>query len=263
MKPIYEESAFHSAGADLAAYLWRPESLTTPQPYVLMAHGLTNSHEDAPLFGLLRDRLLRAGCAVFMFDFYGSGNSEGTFPEKTWRNQRQNLADAITYLADELATPDDPIALFGRSVGGTLCSFFLQHPRITCAVVASPPVLLEEGFGRYRSRAVDGFVHMPPDLDRSGQIRGDWRLREEFFDDLVRTEKELRIAASGARRVLVTHGAADPKVERQNSSDLFGLLAEPKRCLLIEDADHYYNGAEANVVEAAAEWIEHYIMAGS
>ncbi len=254
MTETYEESTFLSGGAELRSFLWRP-STRAPLTWVLMAHGLTNSHEDAPLFAELRTKLLLDGHAVFTFDFLGSGLSEGAFEDKTWENQRQNLADGIDALTRTVAGPADRIALFGRSVGGTLCSFFLNDPRVSCGVISSPPVNLVACFGGYRSRAIGGYVHMPSEVERSGQIRGDWKLPEEFFDALASTEEDLKLAARSATHVLVTHGGGDPKVHVDNSLTLFELLAEPKQFILVDGANHYYGGREQEVVASAANWI--------
>lgn len=255
MTTVCEQASFASDRAALAGYVWRPAREVAAPVTVVMAHGLTNSHSDAPLFGVLRDRLLKEGMSVFMFDFFGSGESDGAFQDKTWANQSQNLADAIDFVRAEVAASDESLALFGRSVGGTLCGFFATHPAVRCSVLASPPFLLEETFGGYRSRAADGYVHMPEDLERSGQIRGEWKLPVAFFEELVPTERALADAVRGARRVMVSHGLKDPKVSPRNAEELYALLAEPRRYCPIAEADHYYHDCEDEIVGLMAAWI--------
>lgn len=249
----HSELTFASGGARLRAFAWHSEA-GSDRPWVIMSHGLTNSHADAPVFTELREHLLRARNSVFMFDYFGSGNSEGAFQDKTWANQKRNLADAIQFVDSELRRRSEPVALFGRSVGATLCGFFARDPRIACSVLASPVFHLVRTFGAYRSRAIDGYVQMPSDVERSGQIRGEWKLPEAFFEELRTTEKELEESIRGAQGVLVTHGLEDPKVSPENAKDLFVLLEEPKR-LCLTGGDHYYHGAESELVEAATLWI--------
>jgi uncharacterized protein len=250
----YSELAFKSGDATLRAYLWRPQSSDPALPHVLMSHGLTNNHADAPLFGDLRERLLTDGMPVFMFDYFGSGGSDGAFQDKTWSNQRQNLADAIDFLRTEVMESPGRIAVFGRSVGATLCGFFLRLPEVSCAAMVSTPVSLEAVFGRYRSRAIDGYVSMPEDLERSGQIRGEWKLPVQFFSELAAVEGELRSALRGATGVLVVQGLADAKVPVDEADRLFAELAEPKQLARIAAADHYYTGQEQEVVELVSNW---------
>ncbi|WP_442932812.1 alpha/beta fold hydrolase [Mycobacterium kyogaense] len=102
------------------------------------SHGLTNSHSDAPVFDDLRSALLSAGYPVFMFDYLGSGNSDGSFEDKTWLNQRQCLQDALSF-ASTMGFEHPGQYLFGRSVGGALSGFFLNQTSVKGAVLASPP----------------------------------------------------------------------------------------------------------------------------
>src|SRR5689334_11819175 len=100
------EIEFRSAGARLTGYEWAPSGLRANAVSVVMCHGLTNHHEDAPMFSVLRDRFLKAGLGVFMFDFIGSGKSEGLFQDKTWSGMRRNLADALDFVSEKIASPE-------------------------------------------------------------------------------------------------------------------------------------------------------------
>src|SRR5687768_11644122 len=90
-----EEVKFVSGGAKLVGFYDRATDSDRLGACAVLCHGLTNHHEDAPMFDVLRRALLDAGVDVFMFDFFGSGRSDGLFRDKTWSTMRQNLADAL------------------------------------------------------------------------------------------------------------------------------------------------------------------------
>lgn len=248
-----EEVTFRSAGATLYGYVW-----PGPSTYVVMSHGLTNHHDDAPMFGLLRESFLASGFGVFMFDYFGSGKSDGQFEDKTWSGMRQNLADALDLVEKTLLERDSSIALVARSVGASTAGFFAKDPRIACTVLASPVLHLMDRFASIRSPGSEGLVRMPESLERSGQIKGEWASSQRFFDELEQTERELTEAVRGAQRVLVLHGDDDPKVAASNSHGIFQLLDDPKRYVGVEGGDHYYTGREKDVVDETLAWVVQY-----
>jgi pimeloyl-ACP methyl ester carboxylesterase len=256
-----EEFIFKSQGAKLYGFQYAADPGFRRDASVVMCHGLTNHHEDAPMFGLLRANLLAAGFDVFMFDFYGSGRSDGQFEDHTWTGMRQNLADMLDATHERLPLPAGRMSLVSRSVGASIAGYFLKDPRVGCSVLASPVLFLRYQFEPYRSPAVDGFVELPDSVERSGQIKGPWRLRDQFFDELEQCEIELLEAVAGAERVLVMHCGADPKVQTRHSSELMALLGDPKEYLFIEGGDHYYSGHEQEAGEATVSWLTKYVGA--
>lgn len=242
---------FRSSDRKIASFFYRPT--IERHPLVVFSHGLTNSHTDAPVFAELRQALLAEGYPVFMFDYLGSGLSEGSFEDKTWENQRVCLGDALDFSSTlDLRVPG--VLLFGRSVGAALCGFFLHRQDVKGAVLASAPYYLESAFGRYRSRAVGGYVAMPDELERSGQIRGQWKLPIEFFDQLASTEQQLRAAVKGAKNTLLVQGLDDPKVDRSHADGLFNQISQPKKLVAISGADHYYTNFCREVIDATISW---------
>jgi alpha-beta hydrolase superfamily lysophospholipase len=252
------ELAFESAGATLYGYDWPARGSEPATTYVVMSHGLTNHHEDAPMFELLRDRFLERRLGVFMFDYFGSGKSDGSFEEKTWSGMRQNLADALDLVSATMIGSDASIALVARSVGASIAALFVKDPRVSCSVLASPVMHLIERFGYIPGPGNEEPVAMPDNIERSGQIKGRWALNRRFFDELETTEREIEKAVTGASDVLVIHGERDPKVAVSNSQRLFELLSEPKRFLGVEGADHYFTGVEAIAADTAVEWVAGY-----
>ena len=252
------EFTFTSVGSSLWGGLANPDG--TSHGSVVLCHGLTNHHDDAPMFGLLQDKLTQAGYAVFMFDFYGSGRSDGLFHDKTWSIMRTNVADALNVCQQRFGAEAGGMALAGRSVGASLAGYFAKDQRIACSVLASPVLLLTSQFAPYRSEpAADGYVRLPDYVERSGQIKGEWEINETFFDELGPFERDLTEAVADAQRVLVMHGKGDPKVKTLHSEQMMELLGDPKRYLGVEDGDHYYSGHEYEAADATVAWIDTYL----
>ncbi len=251
------EFTFTSGGADLFGVLDRVDDRPIGDGrLVLLSHGLSNNHADAPMFSKLRDQLLSRGIAALSFDYFGSGRSDGTVADKSWTLLRANLEDALCE-AERLGAHPSRTYLVGRSVGATIAAFYAADPRVHGTVLASPVFFVESQFAPYFSTALDsGPVDMPATLQPSGQLKGKWALSREFQQELTSTETELRRAVTGATNVLVLHGAQDTKVTPENGQGLFELVAEPRGFRLIENGDHNYTGVEETVVDAIVEWIE-------
>ena len=60
------------------------------KPLILFLHGLTNSHTNCPLISETTELLHVKGFPTFRFDYYGSGNSQGMFRDKSWEILVQN-----------------------------------------------------------------------------------------------------------------------------------------------------------------------------
>lgn len=256
---LYTEASLTSRGARLQGYLWRAVERIGEAPLVVMCHGLTNNHNDAPLFAETRDALLEKGFSVFMFDFFGSGNSQGEFCDKTLSLLRQNLGDVLSFVEREGLAKGKDLGLFGRSVGGTISSFFAKDPRVGAVVLASPPFVLTQSFSKLYSPPREGYVSLPETIQRSGQIKGEWKLNAGFFNELESLQEALVQAVDGAMRVLVTQGVRDNKAALESTRKLFELLREPKEFRLLPDADHEYHGFERDVVTHATEWLKAFL----
>lgn len=237
-------------GEELAGFL---SGETDGGPLAVFAHGLTNSHVDAPLFGEIQERLLDRGVGVLSFDYYGSGESPGAFQDKTWARMRADTEAAIAFARDELRAA--PLLLFGRSVGATVLGFHAKDPGVEASALVSPPIDLVATFGRYVERAKDGYVDLPESLERSGQIRGEWRLPMRFFEELAETTAELRAALKGARNVFLAFAEGDTKVAAPPIEEAFEWLAEPRQLCRIEGGDHYYHGQEDAIADASVDWL--------
>lgn len=250
------EVTFTSLGHQLWGCSLRTPALCEGAVTFVLSHGLTNHHGDAPMFSALQEALLGEGHDVFVFDYFGSGNSEGSFEDKTLSELRQNLADAIRVAQAEARTGERSIALFGRSVGGSLSAFHARHPSVYTTILASAPFDLAAAFmPTYTDPGVDGWISLDARFRPSGQLRGEYRLRPAFYYELPALTQELADAVTGAQRVLVFQGGSDEKVETGQSKMLYERLAFPKEYRLLDGLGHNYAGAEGQVGQDVLDWI--------
>ncbi len=251
-----EQTWFESGGHRLWGEFGRARSLCPGALTFVLSHGLTNSHADAPVFDVLSAELLNAGHDIFSFDYFGSGASEGLYQDKTFSELRLNLGSALELVQETVRTGPRSIALFGRSVGATLSAFYAKDPRVCCSVLGSAPLDLVATFmPTYTTLSPDGFVYLNPSFMPSGQIHGEYRLRQAFYDELPSLTKDLKSAIRGARRVLVLQGSADEKQPAEQSRRLFNLLEEPKSYRVFEGMRHDYGGYEREVTEVVIKWV--------
>ena len=103
------------------------------RPIVIYLHGNSSNREEGMLNVPL---LLRHGLNVFLFDFSGSGLSEGEYISLGY-NEADDLEVVINYLSNQ---PDvGRIGVWGRSMGAATALMYLyKDNRIKAAVVDSP-----------------------------------------------------------------------------------------------------------------------------
>ncbi|WP_248896195.1 alpha/beta hydrolase [Haloplanus halobius] len=140
---------FESAGETCRGRLYRPDRPATP-PVVVMGPDFAAERT----FGYPRyvEAFARAGYAAFLFDYRGSGASEGT---------PRNLVAPVAQVADWHAALDRVrrldgidhrrIALWGYGLGGGHVVRVAAESRAVAAAVAVAPILDGRAFARARS----------------------------------------------------------------------------------------------------------------
>ncbi|MBN1681249.1 MAG: alpha/beta fold hydrolase [Anaerolineae bacterium] len=108
-----------------------------PVSAVMLLHGFTGNHiEDQRLFVQAADALVYAGFAVLRFDFFGSGDSDGTFDQFTIQTEVNDATAAIDWLGAQPAIDPDSIGVIGLSLGGGVASLLAgQDPRVKAVVL--------------------------------------------------------------------------------------------------------------------------------
>ncbi|MCB4756485.1 MAG: alpha/beta hydrolase [Elusimicrobia bacterium] len=197
-------------GRKLHGYFFRPEG--RPRGTIIQCHGnaanITN-HYTLMLF------LGKAGYNVFVFDYGGFGQSEGSpSPDSI-------VGDAFSALAYVRSRPDvdkNRIALFGQSLGGApAAAVTAREKNLRC-------LILEASFTTYREMALATslgrllFFIVPAFIPGTGP--------KQFLKDIV------------PRPLLIIHGETDPVVPVKFSRRLHELSPSNSRLVIIPGFSH-------------------------
>lgn len=129
---------FDVNGITVRAWLFLPESASSPVPCVVMAHGMggiKNMGLDAYAV-----RFQEAGLAVLVFDYRYNGESAGEPRQLIWiPSQLEDYAGAIDYVRSLKEIDPAKIALWGTSLsGGHVIVNAARDKRIACIAAQCP-----------------------------------------------------------------------------------------------------------------------------
>jgi fermentation-respiration switch protein FrsA (DUF1100 family) len=194
----YDEVRFHAEdGIELAGwFVPAPNAATT----LLFFHGNAGniSHRLASI-----ELFHRLGLNVFIFDYRGYGQSQGS-PTET--GTYRDAAAAWRYLVEDKQIPPGRIIFFGRSLGGSVAAWLAER---------QPPqaLILESTFTSIPDMAARQFPFLPVRL-----------LARARYDTLARIPN---ITAP----VLIIHSPADEIIPYSHSRRLFEAARQPKAFL--------------------------------
>jgi len=204
------------------------------------------------------EELQKRDYATMQFDFYGSGESEGLFHEKLCSIMQRNARDALHVFKQIPFVDTKRIGLWGRSVGAPMAA--LQADQVACTVLVSPGYKMSATFAPWMGPLdSDGYVQMSPQYPHH-LIKGYWKLRQEFFQELPVLEERMRQVAQRSRNVCVIQGDADRTIRSwSDSEELLQCYQEPRRFVRIAGADHRYRGKKEEALSATVEWFTRFL----
>lgn len=226
-------------------------------PGVILLHGLGNHKTDCPLINETSEALVKQGYICFRFDFFGSGESPGILRDKTWSLMEQNARDGLQYFCQDGRVTS--VGLWGRSSGGTIGILIGDDPRIRVFVLLSTPVLLQRVFGASFLELARLEREEGVRLSGTGEFKGPFEFREEFYSELPRKEEQLRRNLRRIRRVLVIGTTPDVKVSLDNSTTIMNTVKEPKKIHVFENTDHGYEGRAEEATELIVDWFNNHL----
>ncbi|MBK4729949.1 alpha/beta fold hydrolase [Oxynema sp. CENA135] len=190
-----------------------------PAGVLLYLHG-NGSNVGANLEAALRFR--QFGFSVLLVDYRGYGRSQGDFPTET--SVYRDAERAWDYLTRERGIEPGEIFIYGHSLGGAVAiDLAARNPEAAGAIV-------EASFTSMRDMVdyqYPFFQVFPVDF-----------LLTHEFDSLSKVST-LNVP------ILFVHGARDAVVPASMSARLYDAAPEPKRLLMIPEADHHNIGAIA------------------
>jgi dipeptidyl aminopeptidase/acylaminoacyl peptidase len=241
---------FKADGLRLAGELHIP-SPGKVLPTLCICHGIPAAPPDPTDRGyaLLAERFCRAGFLTMIFNFRGTGRSEGNLDMPGWS---RDLKAAIDFLSGHSEADRTRLCLLGFSGGAAVSVYAAAHnPRVssvvTCACPADFSSLHErqtplEAIGRFRQIGAIRDRDFPPSVE-------DW---QRGFEATTPINWIDRISP---RPLLLVHGDADEVIPLEHAHRLYQKAKEPKELKLIPGGKHKLRLEEA-AMSVVLDWLK-------
>lgn len=234
-------------GIKLAAMLSLPEH---PRALVIGCHGFRGAKENGGRIFNLAQKLCDIGAGLMVFDFQGSGKSEGEFKTVTLTRQVRDLEAVLDYARNSFKLP---VFLLGRSFGGaTVLAGAVLDDSIAGYVFWSTPVFLKETFG-----VITEAGQQPRQSGTTlilSDEGGSYELAYDLFIDFGQHDMEKYIQLIRNKPVLIVHGQADQVVAPGNAEYLAHSL--PRAVMyMVEGADHRFTRHTAEREDLTVNWL--------
>jgi dipeptidyl aminopeptidase/acylaminoacyl peptidase len=234
----------------LAAAVLQPDS-AGPHPALCICHGVPAGSTPDPSDGgypALAERFRAEGFLVLIFNFRGSGESEGDFDIMGWT---RDLGAAIDHLSRLDGVDRSRISVMGFSGGAATAVYCAaRDQRISSVVSCACPARffhigefsrIEEFLQHCRQIGIIRDSSFPPSIDE--WARG--------FEDISPLKS---IGMIAPRPLLIVHGANDETVPPKHARELYQQAGEPKDIAIIEGGGHKLRLSEP-AVNATLSWL--------
>jgi pimeloyl-ACP methyl ester carboxylesterase len=215
--------------------LFRP-----PWPAVALFHGFTSSRMEARFLFVSFSRLLaRNGIASARFDFLGSGESDGEFPEVTLSGEIADAGAVLDWLGRVRGVDRRRLLVLGLSAGATVagCLAGDRGEEVRGLVLWSSAGEISERI-RERAEALrEAAASSAPGRDPMDY--GGLRIGEGYLADAAQVQV-LRRSAAYPGPVLVGFGTSDSVVSPEVSRGYGELYGERARLVPIQGAGHTF-----------------------
>jgi alpha-beta hydrolase superfamily lysophospholipase len=203
---------------------WWVASATRDAKVVLYLHG--NDGNVSTSMGEIAT-LRELGYAVFILDYRGYGESEGSFPSE--KTVYEDAEAAWNYLVGQRGTPPAHLYIYGHSLGGAIgIELALHHPEAAGLIVESSFTSIQD-MAKLRRR----YALLP------------MRLLNQRFDSIGKVGR-LELP------VLYIHGTADEVVPYAMGEQLFKASGGRKRLVAVGGGLHDNNAAVGGAMFRAA-----------
>lgn len=240
-------------GLDIVGQLYLPDK-PTPHPTVCICHGIP-AHIPDPGdrgYALLAERICHEGMAVFIFNFRGTGASDGNLDILGWT---RDLKTVINYLWTLTEVDRSHLSLLGFSGGAAVAVYVTSSdPRISSIVTCACPAefnFLTNG-GDPQSIA-DHFRNINAIRDNEFPHSID-----EWLDGFRLISPITYVAEIAPKRLLLVHGSQDETVEVNDAHRLYAQAREPKQLIIVDDAGHRLRQDERTMT-VVIDWLKSYV----
>ena len=291
-----ERVSFFSRGLRLAGLWRRPDWADQRLPTIVQGPGWLGLKE-ARLYVRYHEALTEAGFAVLVFDYRGSGESEGDRTLLSPRNQLEDLVAAVSYIRGRDDVDPERLGVFGTggTGGGNAVLLAGQDSRVTAAVSQVPVADGADWLHRMRSeeewldflrdleedrlrRAVAGkgrlvdpreAIMVATSERRTSSVKSDVDGRAPDQVSLESADEILEYrpldAARGLRTPLLVIGVeGDAVTPTDHAVSLYREAAGPCTLLMQRYATHYgaYERHWSQVTPQIVDWFRRHLVSG-
>ena len=237
----------------LRGMIHRPagEKTRRPLPGVVFFHGFTGDRMGSHwIFIKCARALAQAGIASLRFDFFGSGESEGEFPEATLQSELADAKAAVSFFTRQKGIDGKRLGLCGLSLGGAVAActagFAQAQALVLWSPVAHPSIL----------QALTSAKQTPSE-PRPGMVEHEAREVSKVFLTTASEVTPLRSILRFKRPTLIIHSGMDELVPLYHAEDYYkASAAKTKEFVVIKGADHTFTSItwEREVIERTVGW---------
>jgi len=245
-----EEIRFSADGIELAGELHTP-SRETIHPTLCICHGIPDSPPDPTDRGYatLAQQFCHAGFITLIFNFRGTGKSEGNLDILGWT---RDLQAAIDFLYNLKAVDKTHLCLLGFSGGAAVSVYTAAHDSrvslvVTCACPADFRSIPEKGtpletIRRFREIGAIRDEDFPSSIE-------EWQRGFETVTPVKWVDK------ISPRPLLLVHGDADELIPLEHALRLYRKAKEPKELRIIPGARHKMR-LEKTATDFVFDWLK-------
>ncbi|KKT92724.1 MAG: Alpha/beta fold family hydrolase [Parcubacteria group bacterium GW2011_GWA2_45_14] len=232
-------------------------------PLVILFHGGTNTKDKFPTYPIIRDRLIEEGFMTFRIDFFGSGESDGEFKDKTNAFMLNNMKDAIDFIVRDERV--EKFGIFTRSQS-SLQSSYLIDDRISARVMCCPAIRPWDCFTNvWYPKEMKEFLKTSDDYlfiktSDVRKVKGEYGYSRKYFNELQALPKKTEESMPKMNNVMIIQGEMDKEINYMDAVTAFNYLPSGNRELhMISGVGHPFEGKENEVASYAVSWFNKYL----
>ncbi len=246
----------NARGKLLRGMLHHPAGTRDLAPGVVFFHGFTGDRMESHwIFIKCARALAREGIASLRFDFFGSGESEGSFHEATLQSEIADARAAIRFMRRQEGIDPARVGLCGLSLGGCVAACVASAAKAKALVlwsaVAHPAILqqLSKKLGKPSPKNADDFEYDAREISA------------RFLKDAARVDP-LSAIRRFASPTLIIHPGRDETVPRSHAADFLQASgAGIKQKVIVPGADHTFTSVawESQVIGRTVQWFTEHL----